>query len=139
MVARGDLELAEQVGEVLRERCERRVPRLGYRHSGLWPGVARGGEGANLGLAQQAPHTRLVEARKETPGGVRPLGAAGATHVEDELLLHLADVHGAEHLRRARQIAWLLGRQGQPDVLPACGQVLLERAPLIDELHRPSA
>jgi hypothetical protein len=137
MVARGDRELAEQVGVVGRSGA-RRAPRLcdGNR---LGLGPRSGNPGANLGLAEQAPHPGLVETGEKTPGGLGALGAAGTTDVEDELPADLAGVHGAEDLRSARQVAGLLGRQRQPDVIPADGQVLLERAPLIDELHRPSA
>ena len=144
--ARLDLELAEQVGPV--RRTGARAPRPSCSRptrlsSSRPPPRRRPGRGrrAHLhgGRFEVAPGPLPVEALEDARrrlGAVRPRGAAD---VEDERRADLAGVDRAEHLRRAGQIAGLLGREREPDVRPPLGQAGLDRAPLIDELHRSSA
>jgi len=86
-----------------------------------------------------APRPILVEQLEQSPCRLGRLGATGPANVKDERGADLAGVDRPEHLRGPCQVARLLGRQGEPDVLPPCGKAVLDRMPLIDELHRASA
>ena len=139
--ARVDLDLAEEVAPVGRERGERRVPRLGHRCARRRPGAAAVDASATATFETSSwHHVRSSSSRWKRWAAFCALFAPARCDLEGERLADLRPALIAPSTWAAR------GRSLSCSVVSvsrtsdqSSGQALLDRAPLIDELHRGAA
>ena len=132
-----DLEPAEELAPVLRERPPAPRPRSA-RQTGA-------GDSSTGAASRISPRLSSVhQTRCSSSCANRRFAASGSrrclprAHVEHE---RAVDAHAGSEARATAAArgssARLLGREGQPHVLPVARQASLDRVPLINELHRP--
>ena len=138
--ARHDLDLAEQVASSRTgARASAASQRLGDRSHVALPASRRLSDAsapATFETLELAPRALVGRAAGRGAAAFWALFAPARLTSKTSAGPTSPGVDRAEHLGGAGQVARLLGRQRQPDLHQSVRQAVLDRAPLIDELHR---